>query len=426
MGNMAKQKEISQEERDLYANWLKQYQEEKLSYQQIADKYGTNRTNVMRKIALAKNNVEPPKKKGKPGPKPRKPSNKEIARRNKISDSAIATSLVKQAPIIVNGIVNILSAVEYSIRNLTSIQDEAQEKSDNIVAELTEISDNVSKFVSINPNKDGYDAEKTKMLDAVWKAIAKASNFWNRDVMRIKAIEEIRKQMESYKKLQLDMEAFGRVTSILDAFFVAMDELDDRNYAKYRDKIIEIAPAVGELFTAYEKEEERNKVAPNIRTSKNTMFRNDCGDLVDVITFQEKFLNRTVGDRQKEAYHAVWGDKVGVWDTTYTQIVLEVGMKGGKNFWAEGDAAFAIYFINHLVDPHKFFTKATKIPIPYTPEKTFDIINGSAVNEEQARRAFFDSIKSVLKLVKDPEDRDKRNWFNKYTKLDLREGAMAI
>lgn len=94
-------------------------------------------------------------------------------------------------------------------------------------------------------------------------------------------------------------------------------------------------------------------------------------------------------------------------------------MKGGKNFWAEGDSAYGIYYINCLRDPHEYFSKVTNIPIPYTPEKTFDFVNVSAVDENQARRAFFDSMKAVLRLTKDPKT--KENWFERFVGLDLRE-----
>lgn len=155
-------------------------------------------------------------------------------------------------------------------------------------------------------------------------------------------------------------------------------------------------------------------------TSKNSFFRPEIGeDIADVISFQREFLKREVGDKQREAYLAAWGDKAGEWSTEFHEILLEIGMKGGKNFWAEGDAAYTIYYINCLRDPHDYFSKITKIPIPYTKEKTFDIINVSAVDEDQARRAFFDSVKKVLRLTKDPKTGD--NWFERYAGLDLRE-----
>lgn len=94
-------------------------------------------------------------------------------------------------------------------------------------------------------------------------------------------------------------------------------------------------------------------------------------------------------------------------------------MKGGKNLWAEGDVSYASYFISSLRDPHEYFTKITGSLLRYPPEKTFDMVNVSMVDETQAKRAFFDSVKNVLMLTKDPRTGD--NWFERYAGLDLRE-----
>ena len=59
--------------------------------------------------------------------------------------------------------------------------------------------------------------------------------------------------------------------------------------------------------------------------------------------------------------------------------------------------------------------------MPYTMEKTFDLINVSSVDETQARHAFFESTKNVLKQCKDPRNNNQDNWFEKYMGLDLRE-----
>ena len=159
--------------------------------------------------------------------------------------------------------------------------------------------------------------------------------------------------------------------------------------------------------------------ALNLQTSKTSDFRSDVGEIADCLSFQTEFLKRQVGDKQREAYLAVWGDKAGEWNKDYHEAVLLVGMKGGKNFWAEGDAAYLSYFINCLRDPHTYFTKITRSLVPYTLEKTFDVVNVSSVDETQARHAFFESIKKVLKQTKDPRTGD--NWFERYAGLDLRE-----
>jgi hypothetical protein len=149
-------------------------------------------------------------------------------------------------------------------------------------------------------------------------------------------------------------------------------------------------------------------------------FRSDVGDIPDIISFNKEFLNRPfLSPKQIEAYQAVWGTKGGEWNTKFHEIVLLIGMKGGKNFWSEGDLAYTCFFISALRDPHDYFTKITKRLVPYTHDKKFDIVNVSSVDENQARRAFFESGKQALKNTTDPKSGE--NWFEKFIGLDLRE-----
>lgn len=156
--------------------------------------------------------------------------------------------------------------------------------------------------------------------------------------------------------------------------------------------------------------------------SANIITRSDfkVKEVADVLSFQREFLGRNeLSPKQAEAYLALWGKKGGEWNTKHHETVLLIGMKGGKNFWAEGDIAYTCYLISCMRDPHDFFSKITGRPVPYTIEKTFDLVNVSSVDEGQARRSFFDSVKKILKLTKDPLSRE--NWFEKYAGLDLRE-----
>jgi hypothetical protein len=181
--------------------------------------------------------------------------------------------------------------------------------------------------------------------------------------------------------------------------------------------MIETPENIANLFPIQAKRKSRNSVKLfNIVVSD---FKSEVGEIADIVSFQKEFLGRNIEGLQKECYEEVWGTKGGEWSTKYSEIVLLIGMKGGKNFWAEGDVAYTCYFISSLKDPHAYFSKITKRPVPYTLEKTFDIVNVSAVDEAQARRAFFDSVKNILKTTKDPKT--KENWFERYAGLDLRE-----
>lgn len=165
--------------------------------------------------------------------------------------------------------------------------------------------------------------------------------------------------------------------------------------------------------------EERAKKQVNIITSKSkNPFRKEVGDVADIISFNKEFLGRTPSPKQQEAYLAIWGESPEVWDTRFRMVVLEIGMKGGKNYWSEGDVAYLCYRIKVLKNPHAYFSEITKRLVPYTEDVNFDIGNVSAVDETQAKLAFFDHAKNVLINTKDPKTGD--NWFARYARLDLR------
>lgn len=63
-------------------------------------------------------------------------------------------------------------------------------------------------------------------------------------------------------------------------------------------------------------------------------FRKEVGEIPDIISFLREFLGRNISDKQKEAYEALWGTKGGHWSKEYHQLVLLIGMKGGKTFGA--------------------------------------------------------------------------------------------
>lgn len=153
-------------------------------------------------------------------------------------------------------------------------------------------------------------------------------------------------------------------------------------------------------------------------------FRREVGEIPDVLSFSREFLKRYPSDNQAEVLTAVFGEKGGDWSTSFFDFVMLIGQRGGKNTVAETLVDYAIFFISCLRNPHEFFTKKTKKLVPYTADKNFDIVNVSSVSSTQAQRAFFDTIKNVIKLTIDPKT--KNNWFERYAGLDLRSGVGDI
>ncbi len=164
------------------------------------------------------------------------------------------------------------------------------------------------------------------------------------------------------------------------------------------------------------------KKAPHL-VIKGSDFRPEVGDVADIISFSREFLKRYPSEKQKETLIAFAGSEPGVWDRTYHELVLAIGMKGGKNFVAEIIVAYTAYFISCLRNPHDYFTKITNRIVPYTIDKNFDIVNVSSVDESQARKVFFDAVKSVFRLTEDPVSGER--WFEKYVGLDLRPGGFG-
>jgi hypothetical protein len=152
-------------------------------------------------------------------------------------------------------------------------------------------------------------------------------------------------------------------------------------------------------------------------------FRRDVGDIADVLSFGREFLNRQATPEQSRVLVDVCGAKAHEWSVAHHEFVMKVGMKGGKNFIAEWIADYYAYKFKTLADPHSFFTKITGRSIPYTLEKNFDIVNVSSVDEVQARRVFFETIKNIFRLTKDPRTGD--NWFQRYANLNLNEGGFG-
>lgn len=153
-------------------------------------------------------------------------------------------------------------------------------------------------------------------------------------------------------------------------------------------------------------------------------FKREIGEVADVISFCREFLNRIPSPAQKDDLIEIFGTQGGEWSRKFSEVVLAVGMKGGKNFLAEIIVSYACYFISCLRDPHHFFTKLVgREDFPYTAEKNFDIVNVSSVDESQARRVFFDTVKNVFRLTRDPRTGD--NFFERYAGLDLRPGGFG-
>ncbi|HEX2868687.1 MAG TPA: hypothetical protein VHO03_16725 [Ignavibacteriales bacterium] len=240
----------------------KKHYEEGRSVRQLAQDYECSTTPIVRILKkfegkYSKGSVEVIKRES-----PKKTiSRREEKRRRDLAKSAINTTIIKKSEIIVNNVIEVLSGIKYCITNLEEIQSEQKEKSDEVVKNLEDLLDMVEKYIKL-PN-DEKGKEKESIIKAIFKTIADAGNFYARDMLRIKAIGELREQFNTYMKFQVDIKAFSEVKTILDAFFFGLEVLTDEQYIRYRNKVTSIAPATAGLFSTYEEGLETNPSSDN-------------------------------------------------------------------------------------------------------------------------------------------------------------------
>ena len=86
----------------------------------------------------------------------------------------------------------------------------------------------------------------------------------------------------------------------------------------------------------------------------------------------------------------------------------------GKNFTVEVVAGWTLHRLMLLESPHRYFGLAEG--------RDIDIACLSFVNHEQSQRIFFERLKSVVRLTKDPES--GQDWFAQ-RRVDLRERGIG-
>lgn len=183
-----------------------------------------------------------------------KPSKKTISHRRKIKEKAIQRNIINNSELIVNGYVNTIHALQYSVSNLVEINEESKEKSEKIVEELEKLNETVDKNLKATDTDEVK--EKQKLISDIYKVIAAAGNFYARETVRIKAIAELRGQVELSLKQEAIVKAIENFKELTVTFFNAMNVLSDNEYIKFRNRVIELKPDAKIWFDEFESERE--------------------------------------------------------------------------------------------------------------------------------------------------------------------------
>lgn len=216
---------------------------ESIPYSEIAAKYNVSKAVITKIKKRSDENLEV-----------NKPSKQTISHRRKIKEKAIQRNIINNSELIVNGYVNTIHALQYSVSNLVEINEESKEKSEKIVEELEKLNETVDKNLKATDTDEVK--EKQKLISDIYKVIAAAGNFYARETVRIKAITELRGQVELSLKQEAIVKAIENFKELTVTFFNAMNVLSDNEYIKFRNRVIELKPDAKIWFDEFESERE--------------------------------------------------------------------------------------------------------------------------------------------------------------------------
>jgi len=216
-----------------------------IPYSEIQTKYGIRSKSTINRMKNSVDNL---------GDVKDKPSSREIGRRRKIQRAALNRSIVKNSEIMAGGIINILKGIEYSVKNLEQIQESNKKENDEIADNLKQILEMFETHIhDIRLNKNGDDIGKMETIKEIKLASIKVGDVISRDMVRIRAIAELRSQIASYVELKVVAEELGYVKQFIQTLFKHLQVMSDEQYIEYRNKVISEFELAKMYFDDYEK-----------------------------------------------------------------------------------------------------------------------------------------------------------------------------
>ena len=180
---------------------------QKIPYRTICEKWGiksTSSVSAIRQEYLKLNGITELKK---------PITAAERQRRKKIGTAAVTVQSLKKAEFIAEGFLNAFEVLAYNAGHLIEIIDHSRDEADSLKAKQEEILENFKKYVEMSPE------QKADVMLSIRQSIQKMNDFLTRDMIRMKAVGEMRKQLETFLKLKAEIMDIQTIKKIMDAFF---------------------------------------------------------------------------------------------------------------------------------------------------------------------------------------------------------------
>lgn len=166
--------------------------------------------------------------------KPKKRKLSENTKR-KIMVSAVKRKALEKSELILENHINVLETFKYSIKNLEEIQLLHKKDTEKIFFLLNELIKRLDKFF----NSFEHDGdEELKIRNDLLFAASKVSDIHRNSLLRIKAIEALKSQIDSYLKFKIDVDELQQIHNLITAFIEGTRTLPDEQYFKYKTAVI--------------------------------------------------------------------------------------------------------------------------------------------------------------------------------------------
>lgn len=142
----------------------------------------------------------------------------------------------------------------------------------------------------------------------------------------------------------------------------------------------------------------------------------------NVLQVAEEILGiKTLSDNQKFVLVDLWGLDPEMWKLDWSEAILRIGMRGGKNTVLEISDIYLTQHIMNWVDPYAALEYYAQKPFERTQD--FEFTNNSMVSAEQSEGVYFNRIKKLIRKAINPET--GRNIYTEFLGLDIREEGLG-
>ena len=156
--------------------------------------------------------------------------------KKKIMIAALKRRTLEKSDLIIENHINILETFKYSIKNLEEIQQLHKRDSEDIFLKLNELVSRLDKFFEI---AEPDEQEELNIRSSILYAASKVLDIHKNSLLRIKAIDSLRGQMDSYLKFKVDLAGLEQINILLKAFVEGTGVLSDEEYFRYKKAVID-------------------------------------------------------------------------------------------------------------------------------------------------------------------------------------------